>query len=163
MKAPFYAVAATLAMVGLAACSGNNCSSNSAANTKGDIDEVYTGVLPAADAAGVRYTLKLDYDDDAKNMHGDYDLVETYLVTDSVGTLGVRDGVSYKSEGDFTSTQKDGKTYLTLVQDKKDSSAGSVGGPLYFLVESDSTLVMVNADLQPSAADSLNYTLTKVK
>lgn len=152
------AVVATV--LGLASCS--NCNKRACdGGNKGDDDKIYTGILPAADADGVRYTLKLDYDDDAAGLSkGDYDLVETYIKTDSIGT---NDVASYRSEGDFTEISKEGKSYLKLVQDVKDSTPGSNAGPLYFYVESDSTLVMVNAELQPSETPGLNYTLKLVK
>ena len=63
-------------------------------------------------------------------------------------------------EGDGANS---GKTYIKLVQDPGESSKGSDSGPLYFLVESDSTLVMVNAELQESTIPGLNYTLKIVK
>lgn len=170
MKKSFYLAAAALAMMSMAACSGNNtnksCDGDGSCKSKCK-DQVYTGVLPAADAAGVRYTLTLDYDDDHNYTDGDYDLIETYLLTDSVSATGYKDGQSFKSEGDFTvmkgSGENEGKTYLKLVQDAKDSAKGSNAGPMYFLVESDSTVVMVDSDLQTSVNPDLNYTLKLVK
>ena len=153
--------AASLAMVMMAACSGSP-KTELPGNTK---DEVYTGVLPAADADGVRYTLKLDYDSDKPG--GDYDLVEVYLVGDSTSATGYKDGARFKSKGDFTVMDGTGansaKKYLKLTQDAKDSSKGSAGGPMYFLVDSDSTLVMVNAELEQSAMPGMNYTLKLVR
>lgn len=169
MKKSIYLAAAALAMMSMAACSGYNSNQANGGNYAKayDKDQVYTGVLPAADAAGVRYTLTLDYDDDHNYTDGDYDLIETYLVTDSVSATGYKDGQSFKSEGDFTvmkgSGENEGKTYLKLVQDVKDSAQGSNAGPMYFLVESDSTVVMVNSDLQTSVNPDLNYTLKLVK
>lgn len=125
-------------------------------------DQMYTGVLPAADGPGIRYTLKVDYDDDKNNMAGDYDLIETYLAADSVAPNGVKDNVSYKSEGDFTVVDQNGKKYLKLVKDAKDSHP-QASSDLYFEVSSDSTLTMVNAQLEPAVSDSLNYTLKLVK
>lgn len=158
MKTPVCLMAAVMALVAFASCQ------NGAPRGDGKThDEVYTGVLPAADADGVRYTLKLDYDDDSKDLRGDYDLVETYMMRDTLPGNGVTDVASFKSEGDFTSQVKDGMTYLKLVQDSRDSSAGSTAGPIYFLVESDSTLVMVNDSLQRSVIPDLNYTLKLVR
>lgn len=164
MKKGFYMAAAVAAMLGMAACSGNKCPGNSCANGAcADLDDLtYTGVLPAADGPGIRYTLKLDYDDDKKNLEGDYDLVETYLEADSTSVNGIKDNVSLKSEGDFTVVEQNGKKYLKLVKDVKDSNPNAASA-LYFEVASDSTLTMVNAELQPAVSDSLNYTLKLVK
>lgn len=159
MKKTFYILAAALSMVSMAACSGNQKSSGDHKGTAGDKKEIYTGVLPAADADGVRYALELEYDDDHNYTDGDYDLLETYLEADTTSTLGFKDGKSFKSEGDFTVMDKDGQKYLKLVQDVDDSQQGSNAGPMYFLVESDSTIVMVNSDLQKSENPDMNYTL----
>ncbi len=162
MKKAIYMVAAGLSLMSMAACSGNktcNGDKSCGSGADGDKKELYTGVLPAADTDGVRYTLSLEYDDDKNYTDGDYDLIETYLKADTTATTGYTDGKSFKSEGDFTVEKKDGKSYLKLVQDVKDSDAGSNVGPMYFLVESDSTLVMVNSDLQVSETPGLNYTL----
>lgn len=138
-------------------CSGSDCSK----------DAVYTGVLPAADADGVRYTLTLDYDDDHNYTTGDYDLVEVYLQGDTTSATGYHDAASYRSEGDFSVITGQGadssKKYIKLVKDARDSSTGSVDGPLYFMITSDNTLEMVNDQLQPSETPGMNYTLTKVQ
>ena len=155
--------ASALAVMMLGACADNNKSCSARGSDKDVM--TYTGLLPAADVAGVRYMLTLDYDDD--NAKGDYDLVEVYVASDTTSASGYRDVSSYKSEGDFTvidgTGDKAGKKYLKLVKDAKDSSAGAVSGPLYFLVDSDSKLVMVNDSLQPSETPGLNYTLTIVE
>ena len=155
-----------MAMVLMAACSGSP-KTNMPGNTAKSDDQVFTGVLPAADADGVRYTLKLDYDDDKNNTEGDYDLLEVYLVGDSTNATGYKDGARFKSEGDFTVMNGTGanaaKKYIKLTQDAKDSSKGSNAGPMYFLVESDSTLVMVNAELEQSVMPGMNYTLKLVR
>lgn len=162
MKKSIIFAAATVAMMSLAACNGKNCSDGKCDNKAFDDDQMYTGVVPAADGPGVRYTLKLDYEDDKNNMAGDYDLVETYLEADSVAVNGVKDNVSYKSEGDFTVVDQNGKKYLKLVKDAKDSNPQAVAD-LYFEVSSDSTLTMVNAQFEPAANPDLNYTLKLVK
>ncbi|MDE6084438.1 MAG: copper resistance protein NlpE N-terminal domain-containing protein, partial [Muribaculaceae bacterium] len=84
----FMILAASAAMlIGATACSEKNNSAPVGQNEK----LVYTGVLPAADVEGIRYTLTLDYDQDDNNMKGDFDLVETYFSTDSVAPMGVKD------------------------------------------------------------------------
>lgn len=175
MKKLMMLATVAISVLALGACSGNgsckgngcskSCGDSAACNTecarlcKSDGDKLFTGVLPAADADGVRYMLTLDFDDDKPCSKGDYDLVETYLVADSTAVTGYTDGKTFKSEGDFTVTKKDGTCYLTLIQDKKDSAEGSNAGPLYFKVTSDSTIVMVNSDFEISENPGLNYTL----
>lgn len=158
--------AASLAMVMMAACSGSP-KTQLPGNTVNTKDEVYTGVFPAADAGGVRYTLKLDYDDDSADKGGDYYLVEVYLVGDSTSATGYKDGARFKSKGDFSVMDGTGdnaaKKYIKLTQDAGDSAKGSNGGPMYFLVKSDSTLVMVNAELEQSVMPGMNYTLELVR
>lgn len=161
MKKLVYMATAALAIMSMAACSKTNNGGTMPQKTAGQ-DEVYTGVLPAADCDGIRYTLRLDYDDDKADMDGDYKMVETYLGSDTVSASGIKDLASYRSEGDFTVIDKDGKKYLKLTKDARDSSADATS-PLYFMVESDSTIVMVNAELEPSVTGALNYTLKRVK
>ncbi|MDE6768742.1 MAG: copper resistance protein NlpE [Muribaculaceae bacterium] len=159
MRKTIYMMAAALSMFSMAACTGNQKSNGDQKVADGDKKEIYTGILPAADTDGVRYSLELEYDDDHNYTDGDYDLLETYLEADSTSVGGFKDGKSFKSEGDFTVMDKEGKKYLKLVQDKDDSQEGSNVGPMYFLVESDSTIVMVNEELQPAANPEMNYTL----
>ena len=156
-------VAAGFAMLGMAACSGNkNCNGScDKAGTKADKTEVFTGILPAADADGMRYTLTLEFDNDDND--GDYRLVETVVSADSTAVGGFKDGKSFASEGDFYIKQKDGKTYYELKKDQKDSQPGALDTPAYFLVDSDSTLTMVNANLELAADSAMNYTLRLTK
>lgn len=159
MKKSMYLAAAAIAMIGLASCNSKDCKGGKCEKIE---DQTYTGILPAADCPGIQYTLKLDYEDDKNNMEGDYDLVETYLEADSVASSGVKNGKSFTSEGDFTVVEQNGKKYLKLVKDAKDSSADATAS-LNFEVTNDSTLTMVNAQLEPAVSDSLNYTLKLVK
>lgn len=158
MKKLMYFAAAALAVVSMASCDGNGKS------YKGPKipDQVYTGVIPAADAAGFRYTVKLDYDDDDNNMRGDYDLTEIVIVGDSTSPLGYKDAGTYLSEGDFTVVEQNGKKYLKLVKDPRKSNAIAVD-KLNFLVSSDSTITLVNDDLEESIVPGLNYTLKLAK
>lgn len=159
MKKTIIMMAAAFSIFGLAACSGNQKSNGDSSKAAGDRVERYSGILPAADADGVKYSLKLEFDDDHNYTDGDYDLLETYLEADSTSTTGYKDIKSFKSEGDFDVMNKDGKSYLKLVQDADDSAKGSNPGPMYFLVESDSTLVMVNSNLELAQDSTMNYTL----
>lgn len=164
MRKTIMLVAAGFAMLGMTACSGNkNCNGSSCDNagTKGDKTEVFTGILPAADADGMRYTLTLEFDNDDND--GDYRLVETVVAADSTAVGGYKDVKSFASEGDFYIKQKDGKTYYELKKDQKDSQPGALDTPAYFLVDSDSTLTMVNAQLELAADSAMNYTLKMTK
>ncbi|MDE5812608.1 MAG: copper resistance protein NlpE N-terminal domain-containing protein, partial [Muribaculaceae bacterium] len=147
MKKAILFVTAALAMVGMVACSSNDCSKGSCDKAKCDNDQIYTGILPAADCDGIRYSLKLDYDDNGQK--GDYDLIEVYLESDTTTVTGIKDSVAYKSEGDFTVVEKDGKKYLKLVKDAKDSNA-QASDELYFEV-GEGTITMVNSDYEAAA------------
>lgn len=147
MKLQFLSLTAAAAVIALGACAPTP-----APASKSTTDKVYTGVLPSADTQGVRYTLLLDFDDDGTE--GDYDMVQTYFNVDTVGN--VADVATFASEGDFTvGTTADGKKYLKFTSDG--------AGELYFLAETDSTLVMTDATLTPTSTPGLNYTLKSSK
>lgn len=150
-----------------AAISGFSCSKSDNRHTttshgggtapSGDKDVVYTGLLPAADAAGVRYTLTLDYDDAS---HGDYELIQTYLIPDRTHKIGYNDRNTFISEGNFfieTSPAGNGKRYVKLVPDKKFASEPTT----YFIIDSDKTLTLVDSELKVSKTPGLNYTLRR--
>ena len=143
---------AGLALISLAACSNKSCDNGSCSNGKGDRNEVFTGVLPAADCDGIRYTLHLDYDDNGKDLR-----------QDSTGMAGIKDIASFASEGDFVVSQDNGKTIIKLVKDQKDSGAGSVETPIYFIANGDSTLTLTNDSLKVPDTPGLNYTLRRSK
>lgn len=154
-----------LAVLGLSSCDSKTCNADGCADSSAvtaqekNVDAVYTGVIPAADCDGVRYTLLLDYD--KKDKDGDYTLIETYIKADTAATLGYVDVNSFVSEGDFTMEQKDGKSYLKLVKDAKDSSKGSADTPLYFVIDNDSAITLANQNLEVSTTPGMNYTLKK--
>lgn len=153
------AALATLAFASCSNCDKTSCDANGA--QKSDVDALYTGILPAADCDGVMYNLILDYDHEDND--GDYTLVENYMQTDTASVAGFKSVASYVSEGDFTIEKKDNKTVLKLVKDTKDSAQGSIDTPLYFLVDSESSITLVNQDLEVSTTPGMNYTLTKAK
>lgn len=155
MKKTVVAFAAALALVGMGACSSNSKKCNDG-ECKADKAQVFCGVLPAADAEGVEYTLDLKCDSTCTA--GTFKLDEVYLKADSVGAK--KEGEKFSSKGDFTVQDQNGKKYLKLV---KAAANDSVESPIYFLVDSDSTLTMVNQDLQVSETPGLNYTLTLKK
>ena len=151
--------AAGLTVLSMASCSGNKCDKDASCDNcdkNCDKEVLYTGVLPAADCDGIRYTLHLDYDDNGQK--GDFILVETYLGSDTTTALGYKDLQTFTSKGDFTVAQQDGKTYLKLVEYTKDSSARATD-MMYFVVDSDSTITMTNSSLETSAMPGMNYTL----
>ncbi len=157
MKKSILLATAAFAVLAMSACSGEKSCKGEACAKDGGKDVVYTGVMPAADCDGVRYTLHLDYDDEMTD--GDYKLVETYIQADTLSATGYKDLKTFASEGDFTVNKQDGKTYLKLEKDAKDSSALSIDTPLYFVIDSDSTITMTNSSLETSSLPGMNYTL----
>ena len=155
-----------LALAPLALASCSNCKDGSCASSGngGDKEELYAGVLPAADAEGVIYTLRLDYDDDNNFTDGDFALTQTALESDTVSAPAIKAGVTSYTEGDFKIEDKtvDGAAakVLRLIPDAKESLGTADNSTLYFLVNGDNTLTMVSADLTKAANDSINYTLT---
>lgn len=139
-------IAAAAAMLSLAACSGKQAAETAAqdeAATDTVVTETYVGVLPAADADGVQYSVVLNYTGDNE---GQYEMVQSYLVGDSIGA-------TFTSAGDFTVGTNDNGKYITLAA--QDSTQN-----VYFVVASDSTITMVDATLTPSETPGMNYTLT---
>lgn len=156
MKKSFYIASAAVAMLAMASCTSNKKADNQAA-TQAEVEhvtEVFAGVLPAADADGIQYTLLLEYDADDNFAEGDYNLTETVLTADSTSTTGYVSGVTTESKGDFDVFTKDGGKYLKLTNDTNETDV------MYFQVTSDSTIVMVNAELEQSVMPE-SYTLTK--
>lgn len=96
MKTKAFILMAAVAAMAMTACSNNGA--NDGAKGKGDKDEVYTGVLPAADATGVKYVLHLEYDDDHGYTDGDYKMYETYFMADSSAVSGQKDVKTFRSE-----------------------------------------------------------------
>lgn len=144
MKTLVY-MAAAAAMLSLAACSGKQAAeaANQGEATDTVVTETYVGVLPAADADGVQYSVVLNYTGDTE---GQYEMVQSYLMADSVSE-------SFETSGDFTVNANDSIKYITLAA--QDSTQN-----VYFVVASDSTITLVDATLTPSANPELNYTLT---
>lgn len=163
MRKSIICLAASVLIISMGACSTKNCDEGggkaceAASETKIAKSEVYTGVVPAADAMGIVYTLRLDY---TTADNGEYDLVEAYLAGgDKSNASGITVKESYSSAGSFTvekgSGENAGNTYIKL--------QNSAGAPICFIVNPDSTITMVNESLQPSENKDLDYTLTLAK
>ena len=148
-----------LALASCGNCNNGSCNANS--GNSGDKEELYAGILPAADAEGIVYNLRLDYDDDHNFTDGDYALTQTAIVADSISMSA---GATSYTEGDFTIESKNvngvDTKYMRLVPKAKESLGTADNSTLYFLVNGDNTLTLVNADLTKAENDSLNYNLT---
>ena len=160
MKKTFYIASAAVAVLAMASCSSDKKTNNQveAQPVVENVTEVYSGILPAADADGFQYTLVLDYDADDNFAEGDFDLTQTVVAVDSTSTTGfAATDQKFVTKGDFDVFTKDGKKYLKLTSDANENDI------TYFQVTSDSTVILVNIDLEQPAVPGLNYTLTKVK
>ncbi|MBD5341535.1 MAG: copper resistance protein NlpE [Bacteroides sp.] len=155
-----------LALAPLALASCNNCNNGSCASGSkgGDKEELYAGILPAADAEGFVYTLRLDYDDDHNYTDGDFAMTQMALDYDTVSAPALKAGITSYTEGDFRIENKTvngaGVKVLTLVPDPKESLGTVDNSTVYFLVNGDNTLTLVGPDFTKATNDSLNYTLT---
>ncbi|MDE5552708.1 MAG: hypothetical protein K2M03_06100 [Muribaculaceae bacterium] len=161
---------AAAALVGLASCNCNNSDKvcpNKAAGNDNDKEVLYSGILPNADAQGTVYTLKLEFDADDNYNEGDFTLVENSLATDTVAASGLKILASSYSKGDFRKEAKqvDGTTinYVRLMPDAKDALGNPSNASMYFIINEDESLTMVNAELQRSETPGLDYTLSVVK
>ncbi len=113
---------------------------------------VYEGIVPAADGPGIRYVLSVDNVNSEKE--GTYTLVTTYLDSEGAGKEN-----SFTSKGTKQIIRKEvnkvTKTALKLTSDNGDA-------PVYFLIVNDTTLRLVNEDLQ-EAESGLKYDITLIK
>lgn len=154
MKKFLLMVAAGVAALGMGACCNNgSCDAKGdSCNSKKECDEkVYTGIVPAADCDGIRYTLMLDYSDNGEK--GDYALVQNYFSADSVSFSGIKDVNNFKACGDFTVEKKDGNTYVKL---------GGQDNLIFLVGADDASLTQVN-EAYEAPAKAEDYTLTLVK
>lgn len=133
-----FAAAATM----LAACNNGKTATNATGSDTIVTDSaIYEGITPAADCFGIRYRVAL-----AQDSTLGFSLEEAYLKSENeVDTAISCTGVAeVKKVGE--------KTYYVL-------SAGKDAVPYNFLQLNDSTLRMVNADLEESVNKDLNYDL----
>lgn len=152
MKRIFSYAAIVAAIFAMSACSGTQKSTDSATEVAEVTDftpvqETYAGVLPAADADGIQYTVVLDYNSDGS---GEYDMTQVYMMADSTA--------SFKTSGNFTAARDEntGKKYIKLAGDTPIDD-------VYFVVATDSTIVMADATLATPDTPGMNYTLTAVE
>lgn len=155
---------AAVAALGLASC-GNSCDKKACDGGKcDDKEELYSGILPSADAQCTVYTLKLDWDDDHNYTDGDFEMIENTLAADTIDASGLKEVVTAYTSGDFRKASKEvnGATveYIELVPDAKDALGGSSAASAYFVINPDQSLTMVGADLEKSEMPGMNYTLT---
>lgn len=148
MKKFLLSIIAGAAVLGIASCAGKQAATETtdeaAATTK---KTAYTGILPGADCDGIWYTLQLNGDQ--------YDMIETYFALDTTANFNINELLSVKSEGTVETLEKGGYNYIKLVPSTQDAE-------ICFLNATDSTLVLLNADLEtPTAPDY--YTLNLVK
>lgn len=139
----FAAACALLAACGNGKTAGNAEGVDSLDSVAVD-SAVYTGVTPAADCFGIRYRLAL-----AQDSTNGFSLSEEYLKSENeVDTAFAYSGTAKVMENQ----DKSGKTYYVLRTGK--------GNEAYnFLQLNDSTLRMVNADLEEAVTGAENYDL----
>lgn len=149
--------------VSVAACSSNKTSDQADATaadstqTAAAESATFVGVIPAADAPGVEYTLVL-------TPEGELLATGTYQMTTK--SLG-ENAETFTYDGDYvtytgTPTNAELK-YLKLTPSHPDRAAdmaSSSEDTVYFLVVNDSTLTMTNATLE-TAPSGLDYNLTR--
>ena len=119
-----------------------SCQSKTAKNVSVDNEtaqcehsQVYKGLLPAADCSGIEYTLGIDTVNDS------YHLTTVYIDAEGAGknlsfTSEGKRSITYRGEGE------DARVFYKLTPCGKDTAS------VYFMVVNDSTLRLVNADLQ---------------
>ena len=108
----YLSLAAAVLMV--AACSDNKkCASSdecpaTACTTQTDGDITYAGLLPAADAEGIEYTLVLNYDDDGDVPYVGFGYIKRYM-SEGATTYNavVLRKVKFKIFGDSAATQEE--------------------------------------------------------
>ena len=97
--------------------------------------QVYKGLLPAADCSGIEYTLGIDTVNDS------YHLTTVYIDAEGAGK-----NLSFTSEGKRSMMHRgegeDARVFYKLTPCGKDTAS------VYFMVVNDSTLRLVNTDLQ---------------
>ncbi|WP_373804109.1 copper resistance protein NlpE N-terminal domain-containing protein [Bacteroides heparinolyticus] len=141
----------------LVSCKSKGTNNNDSASTNETVmavtenaaaEVVYKGILPAADGPGIQYVLKLDNINSTGE--GTYTLETTYLEAEGAGK-----DKSFTSKGKKQDVNNEKKTAIKLIPDDSDT-------PIYFVIVNDSTLRLVNEELQ-EAAGELNYDIVLVR
>ena len=101
---------------------------------------LYKGLLPAADCSGIEYALEIEQNGDS------FRLATTYIDAEAAGK-----NITFNTSGSVTLVDK---TYYRLTSNDNQT--------LYFKIESDTTLLLVNSQLQPPSLPQ-NYQLVKVE
>ena len=126
-----------------------SCQSKTAKNVSVDNEtaqcehsQVYKGLLPAADCSGIEYTLGID------TLNDSYHLTTVYIDTEGTGK-----NLSFTSEGKRSMIHRgegeDARVFYKLTPCGKDTAS------VYFMVVNDSTLRLVNTDLQEPTNQTL--------
>lgn len=118
-----------------------------------EVDEVFTGTLPAADGPGIDYVLTLG------------------ITTDGVDTLYTLDMTYLDANGPgkhqtFHSKGKQQKIHKVVNQKPKTAvklTPDNGGQPMYFVVVNDTTLTLVNDSTLQETVSQAVYDITKVK
>ena len=147
-------------MAALASCQSNNKKNVETAMTDSlanepvmEVEEIYTGTLPAADGPGIDYVLTLG------------------VATNGIDTLYTLDMTYLDAEGpgkNVTFSNKGKKQQIHKVVNKKPKTAVKLTPdngeqPMYFVVVNDTTLRLVNdSTLQENITQAV-YDITKVK
>ena len=151
MKKTVFVIIACAALT--AACNNGKKASNTTdaqADTTATADSiVYEGVRPAADCAGIRYRLAV-----ANDSTQGFSLTESYLKSETE----VENTYAYAGKLEEQKATVGGKenTYYKLPMGKNEPTTN-------FLVVNDSTLRLVNDQLEEAATKELNYDLKLVK
>lgn len=120
--------------------------------------EVYEGTLPAADGPGIDYVLTLDMLADSNDTLYTLDL--TYLDANNNGS-----GKKLTTKGKpqmVQKTWKDKKSKKEMTKKAIKLTPSDGSAPVYFVVANDTTLTLVNDNLDESVSD-LNYDIIRVK
>ncbi|WP_276735802.1 copper resistance protein NlpE N-terminal domain-containing protein [Prevotella pallens] len=150
MKKVFILMAVCATMVACQQKGKQNADAKAGDTTKVEATDSmrYAGEVPAADGPGIRYEIAL-----ANDSTNGFSLKETYLKAEN-GKDKVLNytGKAEKIEKDVKGEKKVGYKFTTGKDDA-----------LYFLQANDSTLRMVNDQLEEAATKDLNYDLKLVK
>lgn len=118
-----------------------------------EVDEVFTGTLPAADGPGIDYVLTLGITTDGVDTL--YTLDMTYLDANGPGKHQTFHSKGKQQKIHKVVNQKP-KTAVKLTPDNGDQ-------PMYFLVVNDTTLTLVNDSTLQETISQAVYDITKVK